>query len=71
MAGIRSGVRRLLRLTLGVRSADADADAELRSFMDARVEHLIARGMSPDAARAEAESCLGATVGETRATGVP
>src|SRR5687767_1746274 len=67
MPGIRAGVRRLF--TLGLRddrAADDDADAELRAFLDARVEHLVARGMSPEAARAEAESRLGATIDVTR-----
>ena len=52
---IRAGVRRLFRLT--VRWADgagADADAELESLLDEQIRYLIARGMSPDTARAEA-----------------
>ena len=50
---IRAGVRRLFRLA--VRWADgADADAEPESLLDEQIRYLIARGMSPDTARAEA-----------------
>ena len=66
MTGIRSGVRRLLRLTLRGRGADDDADAELRAYIDARIEHLVARGMSRDQARAEAEARLGGPLNEVR-----
>jgi putative ABC transport system permease protein len=65
--GIRAGVRRLFRL--GVRTPErirADADEELRSYIDARIEHLAARGMSPDQARIEAERRLGGTVDDVR-----
>ncbi len=58
---VRTGVRRLFRLPL--RTADrirADADEELRAVFAARVDHHVARGMTPDAARAEALSRLGA-----------
>lgn len=66
MTGIRSGVRRLLRLTLRGRAADDDADAELRAYIDARIEHLVARGMSRDAARHEAEARLGGPLEEVQ-----
>lgn len=33
---------------------EAEIDEELRAHLEARVEHLVARGMTPDAARAEA-----------------
>jgi putative ABC transport system permease protein len=66
---IRAGVRRLFRLPL--RTADrarADADEELQSFLDARVESLVARGMRPADARAEALRRLGGdTLDEVRA----
>src|SRR5579862_2775806 len=67
--GIRDGVRRLFRLPL--RTDDivhADADAELASLLEERVEHLVLRGMTPEQARAEAERRLGATVAEARDT---
>ena len=57
---IRAGVRRLFRLDLR-RPSDAvrDADAELSSVIDARTEYLVARGMAPDVAHAEAVRALG------------
>jgi predicted permease len=67
MGGIRSNVRRLFRLrprTPG--AADEDADAELQAFIDARIEHLIARGMTPAEARTEAESRLGGSIENAR-----
>jgi len=66
MTRIRSGVRRLLRLTLRGRSAEDDGDAELRAHIDARIEHLVARGMSSDEARLEAESRLGGPIEDIR-----
>jgi predicted permease len=57
---IRAGVRRLFRLPLrSARQARADADEELASFVDARVADLIARGLTPDEARATALERLG------------
>ena len=57
---IRDGVRRLFRLNVR-RPQDAlrDADAELDSVIDAKVEYLMARGMSAIAAREEATRALG------------
>src|SRR6478609_1943589 len=58
--GIRSGVRRLLRLPVTSRArARADADDELAAFMDARVADLVARGATEADARAEALRRLG------------
>ncbi len=64
---IRNGIRRLFRLALH-RHADAapDADAELGAVIDARIEYLVARGASPDAARAEAMRHLGASPDNAR-----
>ncbi len=65
--GIRDGVRRLFRL--GVRSPErvrADANDELRSLVDARIEHLVARGMSAQDARLEAERRLGGPMDDVR-----
>lgn len=58
---IRDGVRRLFRLNVR-RPQDAlrDADAELDSVIDAKIEYLVARGMPAHAAREEAERSLGA-----------
>jgi predicted permease len=58
--GIRVGVKRLF--TPAVRTearSKADLEDELRSHIDARVEYLVARGHSPEAARAEAERRFG------------
>src|SRR5215472_7135400 len=70
MAGrrIRAGVRRLFRLALHhPAGAVDDADEELRAVLDAKAEYLVARGVSPDVARAEAERGLGRPVEEARA----
>ena len=64
---IRAGVRRLFRLA--VRSRDAirqDMDEELRFHLDARIQHFIAQGMSPDNARREAIQRLGGSLDDTR-----
>lgn len=66
MPEIRAGVRRFLRLTLHRRGAEADAEAELATYLDARVEHLVARGMSREEARREAEARLGGRVDDVR-----
>ena len=65
--GIRAGVQRLFRLRLRTPAmARDDADAELDAFLDARVEHLVARGMPLGAARAEALRRLGAPEADVR-----
>jgi predicted permease len=59
--GIRPGVRRLFRLPLRTSARlEADSDDELRAFIAERIDYLIARGMPPDEARAEALRRLGA-----------
>jgi putative ABC transport system permease protein len=64
---IRRGVRRLFRLEVRrPERAAADADAELESFLDEQVRHLVSRGADPDAARAEALRRLGASLPEAR-----
>jgi putative ABC transport system permease protein len=58
--GIRAGINRLMRLPLhGSRAAAVDADDELRAFLESRVEALVAAGMTPDQAHAEALRRLG------------
>jgi len=53
--GIRAGVRRLFVPALRTsRRTQEDLEAELAAHIDARVEYLVARGHSPEAARAEA-----------------
>jgi putative ABC transport system permease protein len=47
--------------------ARADADAELEAYIEARVDQFVARGLTPAAARVEALSRLGGTVGDVRA----
>jgi putative ABC transport system permease protein len=64
---IRPGVRRLLRFPIRTRAAmKRDADDELDALIACRVEHLIARGMSSDDARAEAMRRLGASLDQVR-----
>lgn len=65
--GVREGVRRIFRLA--VRTPErirADVSEELRFLVDARLEHLIARGMSADDARREMERRLGGTEDDVR-----
>ena len=58
--GIRSGVRRLLRLPLSTASrAEADADEELRVFIAERVDSLKAHGYSDADAFAVGLTCGG------------
>ena len=64
---IRPGVRQLLRFSIRTRGTRRrDADDELEALIACRVEHLIARGMSPADARAEAIRRLGAPLDEVR-----
>ena len=64
---IRPGVRRLFRLPTRTRTARRrDADDELEALMAFRAEHLIACGLSPDEARAEAARRLGAPLEQVR-----
>ncbi|MDB4873795.1 MAG: permease [Gemmatimonadetes bacterium] len=64
---IRPGVRRLLRFPIRTRTAmKRDADEELEALIACRVEHLVARGMSPDDARAEAIRRLGGSLDQVR-----
>ena len=55
---IRPGVRRLFRLP-GRRDAQREADDEIRLHLELRTQQLIADGMEPQAARAEAERRFG------------
>ncbi|HET9730316.1 MAG TPA: permease prefix domain 1-containing protein, partial [Acidimicrobiia bacterium] len=60
-------VRRLFRLPLRTTAAiHADVDDELESLIASRVDYLIARGMSPAGARAEALRRLGASLDDAR-----
>jgi putative ABC transport system permease protein len=66
-SGIRAGVRRLFRLA--VRRPDIvhdDMDDEIRFHVAERVEYFIARGMSPEEARAETLRRLGGNMNDTR-----
>lgn len=65
MGGIRRGIRRLFRLGLR-RPSDAttDARAELDTLLEEEVEHLVARGVTPETARADALRRLGTTLPE-------
>ena len=67
MSPWRNGVKRLAGLI--VRRPELvrrDADDELAAVLEARIEFLVARGMTPDAARAEAERRLGGSVDAAR-----
>src|SRR6185437_9399350 len=55
---IRPGIRRLLRLVTR-RTMQQDADDEIRLHLELRTRQLIGEGMSPSAARAEAERRFG------------
>jgi predicted permease len=64
---LRPGVRRLFRLPLWTRdSTHRDIDDELESLIASRVEYLVARGMSPGDARAEAVRRLGGSLDAAR-----
>lgn len=64
---IRAGIRRLFRLAVPrPRAAAADADDELRSLLHERVDYLVARGLSPEAAREEALRRLGRPLTDAR-----
>jgi predicted permease len=64
-AEIRPGIRRLLRF-ITPRSATRDADDEIRLHLKLRTDQLIAEGMSPAAAREEAERRFGEVDDERR-----
>jgi predicted permease len=55
---VRPGIRRLFRLT-GRADATRDANDEIRLHLQLRIGELIASGMSPEDARAEAERLFG------------
>ena len=64
---LRPGVRRLFRLPLWTRAAaHRDVDDELETLIASRVDHLVARGMSPGDARAEALRRLGTSLDDAR-----
>src|SRR5215207_7760246 len=57
---IRPGIRRLFRLAVRrPEYARAEADEEIRLHLQLRTEQLVREGLSPDAARAEAERRFG------------
>ncbi|HEY7861872.1 MAG TPA: ABC transporter permease, partial [Gemmatimonadaceae bacterium] len=65
--GVRAGVRRLFRIPMHTPDrAAADANDELHAFLDERIEHLMARGMSLTEACAEALRRLGAPMADAR-----
>jgi predicted permease len=64
---IRTGVRRLFRLAVRRReSIRQDMDEELRFHVEARVQHFIAQGMTPDEARQETIQRLGGSFAAAR-----
>jgi predicted permease len=63
----RPGLRRLFRLQARSRAdVHAEVDEELETIIAARVEALIANGMTPDDARREAARRLGADIDHVR-----
>ena len=72
---LRPGVRRLFRLSAPTTRTplDADVDDELEALIANRVEHLVARGMSPDEAapRPFADSARRSTTRATNSTTPP
>ena len=58
-SGIRPGVRRLFRLAVRRGDTGADIDEEIRFHLEERIAQLVARGMDPVQARAEAERRFG------------
>jgi predicted permease len=65
--GIRAGVRRLFHIPLHREQlVRDDADRELDAFVAARIEALVARGMTRDEALAEALRRLGSSIDEAR-----
>src|SRR5215204_2836295 len=54
MGGLPSGTRRAFRLALRRPRVEADVDDEVSFHLEMRVAELVARGWSPEAARAEA-----------------
>src|SRR3569833_3983949 len=65
---LRNGVRRLFRLPLRTRAqVETDANEELRSFFTARVDDLVAQGLSHNEARREALRRLGAPIDDAAA----
>jgi putative ABC transport system permease protein len=65
--GLRPGIARLVRIPRSsTASVASDIDAELESIIASRVEYLVARGMSPAAAREEALRRIGARLDDAR-----
>jgi predicted permease len=62
---LRPGIRRLLRLVTR-RSMQQDADEEIRLHLELRTKQLVDEGLSPTAARAEAERRFGEVEDERR-----
>jgi putative ABC transport system permease protein len=58
-AGAWRGLRRVFRIPLGWMGVKADIDAELAFHIQGRIEELMARGMSREAAEAETERLFG------------
>lgn len=62
-----SPTRRLFDLGIGrQRRSRAEMQEELQFHLDARVEHLVARGMTPEQARAEALRRLGGPIADVQ-----
>lgn len=64
---IRSGITRLFRLAVHAPAlAQREMDEELAFYLESRIAQFVSRGMTPEAARAEAIRRLGGTVDQTR-----
>ena len=61
MAELPNGTRRAFRLALRRPRIEADVDEEVAFHLEMRVAELVARGSTPEAARAEAHRRFGDT----------
>ena len=61
MSTLPHGIRRAFRLALGRPPIEDEVDAEIEFHLEMRAAELTARGMTPDAARAEALRRFGDT----------
>jgi predicted permease len=61
MAELPHGIRRAFRLALRQQPVEREVDAEIEFHLEMRAAELVARGMTPEAARAEARRRFGDT----------
>ncbi|HEY9450939.1 MAG TPA: permease prefix domain 1-containing protein, partial [Gemmatimonadaceae bacterium] len=61
MPDLPHGIRRAFRLALRQQPVEQEVDAEIEFHLEMRAAELVARGMTPEAARAEARRRFGDT----------